>query len=87
MIELVKHEKDNGLYQWDTGRKVQLTDESLSIAEVHFSNIYLPEALIVEPNSDGTADTRTSCCNTLWSLRFMLYLKMRMVSRQSTRHA
>lgn len=56
MIELVKHEKDNGLYQWDTGRKVQLTDESLSIAEVHFSNIYLPEALIVEPNGDDTAD-------------------------------
>lgn len=56
MIKLVKHEKDNGLYQWDTGRKVRLTDESLSIAEVHFSNIYSPEALIVEPNADGTAD-------------------------------
>lgn len=55
MIELVRNEKDNGLYQWDTGRKIKLTDESLTIDEVHFSNIFYTEALIVEPKSN-TAD-------------------------------
>lgn len=41
------------LYQWDTGRVVELApDDGETIDEVHFSNVYCKEALVVKPKGN-----------------------------------
>lgn len=43
------------MWQWDTGRKVKIIpEENTTIDEVHFSNTYSQEAVVVIPETDGT---------------------------------
>lgn len=37
------------LYQWDTDRQIEIDAEGLALDEVHFSNVYLKEALVIKP--------------------------------------
>lgn len=41
------------LYQWDTGRVIELApDDGETIDEVHFSNVYCKEAMVVKPKGN-----------------------------------
>ncbi|MBP3918289.1 MAG: hypothetical protein J6I50_03870 [Clostridia bacterium] len=45
---------DGALYQWDTGRKLKIKWENQKdIGEVHFSTVYLTQALVVKPYAEG----------------------------------
>lgn len=55
-IEIVENrEFKQTLYQWDTDRQVKvLTDDGITVDEVHFANAFTQQALIVVPtNGDG----------------------------------
>ena len=51
LIEVIRHsEQQNELWQWDTGRQIIITPEKNAIVdEVHFSNAYSKDALVVKP--------------------------------------
>lgn len=57
-IEVIKHsEQKNELWQWDTGRQIKITPkENAIVDEVHFSNAYSKDALVVNPqvNEQGS---------------------------------
>lgn len=50
-IEVIKHsEQKKELWQWDTGRQIKITPkENAIVDEVHFSNSYSKDALVVKP--------------------------------------
>lgn len=56
-IEVIKHsQQKNELWQWDTGRQIKITPgENAIVDEVHFSNAYSKDALVVKPqvNTQG----------------------------------
>ena len=58
LIEVIRHsEQQNELWQWDTGRQIIITPEENAIVdEVHFSNAYSKDALVVKPqvNEQGS---------------------------------
>lgn len=53
-IEIIKNQnKEQELFQWDTDRKLKvLTDDDITVDEVHFSNAFTQQALIVVPTAD-----------------------------------
>lgn len=53
-VEIVaKENEEQTLYQWDTDRKLKvLTDDDITVDEVHFSNAFTQQALIVVPMAD-----------------------------------
>lgn len=57
VIEIIKSlEGRNELWQWDTGRQIKITPgENAIVDEVHFSNAYSKDALVVKPqvNTQG----------------------------------
>lgn len=58
-VEIVaKESEEQTLYQWDTDRKLKvLTDDGITVDEVHFSNAFTQQALIVVP----TASVELGC--------------------------
>lgn len=58
-VEIVaKENEEQTLYQWDTDRKLKvLTDDNITVDEVHFSNAFTQQALIVVP----TASVELGC--------------------------
>lgn len=49
-MNIILHEP---LYQWDTGRVIELApDDGETIDEVHFSNVYCKEAMVVKPKGN-----------------------------------
>lgn len=58
MIDLVYP----NLFQWDTGRQIQVTaPPNTRISEVHFSNKLVGESYDVIPNSNGVANIPDEC--------------------------
>ena len=57
VIEIIKSlEGRNELWQWDTGRQIKITPgENAIVDEIHFSNAYSKDALVVKPqvNAQG----------------------------------
>ena len=51
LIEAIKNsEQRSELWQWDTGRQIKITlEENAIVDEVHFSNAYSKDALVVKP--------------------------------------
>lgn len=51
VIEIIKSlEGRNELWQWDTGRQIKITPgENAIVDEIHFSNAYSKDALVVKP--------------------------------------
>lgn len=58
LIEVIKNsEQRSELWQWDTGRQIKITPEvNMIVDEVHFSNAYSKDALVVKPqvNEQGS---------------------------------
>lgn len=54
-VEIVaKENEEQTLYQWDTDRKLKvLTDDDITVDEVHFSNAFTQQALIVVPTASA----------------------------------
>lgn len=57
LIEVIRNsEQRKELWQWDTGRQIKITPgENAIVDEVHFSNAYSKDALVVKPqvNTQG----------------------------------
>lgn len=52
MVELLaRNESENALWQWDTDRKISISSDNV-VDEVHFSNAFSTEALVVTPTVD-----------------------------------
>ena len=51
LIEIIKDfQQNNELWQWDTGRQIKITPgENAIVDEIHFSNAYSKDALVVKP--------------------------------------
>lgn len=54
-VEIVaKENEEQTLYQWDTDRKLKvLTDDDITVDEVHFSNAFTQQALIIVPTASA----------------------------------
>lgn len=76
-IKLIDGEDPKSLYQYDIGRQIQIvTNGGETIKEVQFSNVRLPEALIVLPKLDESGNIIADVPNifTLEPRRISVYL-------------
>lgn len=76
-IKLIDGEDPKSLYQYDIGRQIQIiTNGGETIKEVQFSNVRLPEALIVLPKLDESGNVIADVPNvfTLDPRRISVYL-------------
>lgn len=66
IIEVVTFQEKKELWQWDTGRQIKIEPEENAIVdEVHFSNAYSKDALVVNPQVNTQGDIVADIPNIL----------------------
>lgn len=91
IVELIKgSEEKKVLWQWDSGRELKIIpEETTTVDKVEFSNVFLDEALAVEPRvGEGKGDIVVGIPNILLQdvVPVEVYVKMRLPNGECTTH-